>query len=150
MKTGLLLLGALVVSRLLPLPANSEPLLGLAVISPHLSKNMWVWFAPLLVMLISDIIIGFHGHMMFTYTALGIAPLISKFVKHKYMSLLYSWLVWHILANFGMYYPPFSMEALIFDIRFLLSGLVVIMIYDLTYYVNGDIINKIESNKWIK
>jgi len=30
-KAGLILFGALVISRLLPLPANSEPLLGLAV-----------------------------------------------------------------------------------------------------------------------
>lgn len=145
MRIGLLLFGALVVSRLLPLPPNSEPLLGLAVISPHLSKNLFVWFVPLLVMLVSDIIIGFHSHMMFTYTALGVAPIISKLITHKYVSLMSSWLVWHVLANFGMYYPPFSMEALIFDIRFLLSGLVVIMIYDLTYYVNGDIMVKMKD-----
>lgn len=141
MKIGLLLFGALVVSRLLPLPPNSEPLLGLAVISPYLSKNMWVWFAPLLVMLISDIIIGFHGHMMFTYTALGVAPIISKLITHKYVSLMSSWLVWHVLANFGMYYPPFSAEALIFDIRFLLSGLVIVIIYDLTLFVRRGIIH---------
>ena len=141
MKIGLLLFGALVVSRLLPLPPNSEPLLGLAVISPYLSKNMWVWFAPLLVMLISDIIIGFHGHMMFTYTALGVAPIISKLITHKYVALMSSWLVWHVLANFGMYYPPFSAEALIFDIRFLLSGLVIVIIYDLTLFVRRGIIH---------
>lgn len=145
MRIGLLLFGALVISRLLPLPANSEPLLGLAVLSPHLSKNLFVWFVPLLVMLVSDMIIGFHNHMVFTYTALGVAPLISKLVKHKYMSLLYSWLVWHILANYGMYYPPFSAEALIFDIRFLLSGLVIIVVYDLTFHANDGMIVKMKD-----
>ena len=33
-KAVALLFGALVISRLLPLPANSEPLLGLAVLTP--------------------------------------------------------------------------------------------------------------------
>ena len=38
-KTVAILFGALVISRLLPLPANSEPLLGLAVLTPYLTKN---------------------------------------------------------------------------------------------------------------
>ena len=46
-KTGLLLFGALVLSRLLPLPANSEPLLGLAVLTPYLSKNNLAFLLPL-------------------------------------------------------------------------------------------------------
>ena len=33
-KAGLILFGALVISRLLPLPPNSEPILGLAVLTP--------------------------------------------------------------------------------------------------------------------
>ena len=38
-KAGLILFGALVISRLLPLPPNSEPILGLAVLTPYLYKN---------------------------------------------------------------------------------------------------------------
>ena len=142
MRVGFILLGALVVSRLLPLPPNSEPLLGLAVLSPYLSKNMWVWFAPLLVMLISDIIIGFHSHMLFTYTALAVSPFISKHIHYKYQALMWSWMLWHVMANFGQLYPAFSPEALVFDIRFLLSGLCVLVVYDLTFYVRRSIMTK--------
>lgn len=131
-KTGLLLFGALVLSRLLPLPPNSEPLLGLAVLTPYLSKNNLAFLFPLGVMFISDLIIGFHSSMLMTYTALAVAPFISRMLKGKvYQSLLGSWLVWHIMANIGLNYPPFSLEALLFDIRFLVSGLSVVVLYDI-------------------
>jgi len=131
-KTGLLLFGALVISRLLPLPANSEPLLGLAVLTPYLTKNNLAFLVPLGVMLVSDMFLGFGSWMWFTYTALAVTPFISKILKGKvYQSLLGSWLVWHVLANTGQLYPPFSLEALIFDIRFLLSGLSVVVLYDI-------------------
>ena len=131
-KTGLLLFGALVLSRLLPLPPNSEPLLGLAVLTPYLSKNNLAFLFPLGVMFLSDFIIGFHSSMLMTYTALAVAPFISRMLKGKvYQSLLGSWLVWHIMANIGLNYPPFSLEALLFDLRFLVSGLSVVVIYDI-------------------
>ena len=131
-KAGLILFGALVISRLLPLPANSEPLLGLAVLTPYLSKNNLAFLFPLAVMFVSDLFIGFHNSMLMTYTALGIAPFISKYLKGKvYTSLLSSWLLWHVMANTGQLYPPFSLEALLFDVRFLLSGLGIVVLYDI-------------------
>lgn len=129
-KAGLLLFGALVISRLLPLPANSEPLLGLAVLTPYLSKNNLAFLFPLAVMFVSDIFIGFHNSMLMTYSALALAPFISRALESKYTSLLSSWLVWHVLANAGQYYPPFSIEALLFDVKFFVSGLGVVVLYD--------------------
>jgi hypothetical protein len=131
-KTGIILFGALVLSRLLPLPANSEPLLGLAVLTPYLSKNNLAFLFPLGVMFVSDLFIGFHNSMLMTYSALALAPFISKTLDNKYLSLGSSWLVWHIMANAGQWYPPFSPEALLFDVRFLLSGLGVVALYDVT------------------
>ncbi len=129
-KAGLLLFGALVISRLLPLPANSEPLLGLAVLTPYLTKNNLAFLMMPAVMLVSDLFLGFGSWMWLTYPALMIATFISKFNKNKYTSLLGSWLVWHIMANTGQWFPPFSPEALLFDIRFLISGLAVVVLYD--------------------
>jgi len=130
-KAGLILFGALVISRLLPLPANSEPLLGLAVLTPYLTKNNLAFLVPLGVMFVSDIVLGFGNWMLMTYGALAIAPFISKGLENKYIALGNSWLVWHIMANTGQWYPPFSPEALLFDVRFLLSGLTVVVLYDL-------------------
>jgi hypothetical protein len=67
-----------------------------------------------------------------TYSALALAPFISKTIDNKYIALGGSWLTWHIMANAGQWYPPFSPEALLFDIRFLLSGLGVVALYDVT------------------
>lgn len=132
LQAGIILFGALILSRLLPLPANSEPLLGIAVLSPYLTKNSLAFLFPLCVMFVSDAIIGFHNSMLMTYSALAITPFISKLLKGKmYTSLLGSWLVWHIMANAGQMYPPFSPEALLFDVRFLISGLSVVALYDM-------------------
>lgn len=130
-KIGLILFGALVVSRLLPLPPNSEPLLGLAVITPYLTKNNLAFLLPLFVMFVSDLFLGFHNSMLMTYSALALAPFISRMLDSKYMSLLSSWLVWHVMANTGQWFPPFSPEALLFDIRFLISGLAIVVLFDL-------------------
>jgi hypothetical protein len=35
------------------------------------------------------------------------------------------------MANLGQAYPPFSLEALVFDLRFLGSGLSVVLLYDI-------------------
>ena len=121
-KSIALFFGVLVISRLLPLPANSEPLLGLAVLTPYLTKNNFAFLIMPAVMLVSDIFLGFGSWIWLTYPALMMATFISKFNNNKYTSLLGSWLVWHIMANTGQWFPPFSPEALLFDIRFLISG----------------------------
>ena len=130
-KTGLLLFGVLVISRLFPLPENSEPLLGLAVLAPYLTKNSFAFLMMPAVMFVSDILLGFGSWMWVTYPALAIATFISKALPNKYVALGSSWLVWHIMANTGQTFPPFSPEALLFDVRFLLSGLTVVVLYDL-------------------
>ena len=130
-KVGLLLFVALVISRLLPLPANSEPLLGLAVLIPYLTKSNLGFLMMPAVMFVSDIFLGLGSWMLYTYSALAIAPVISEKLDNKYIALGSSWLVWHVMANAGQWYPPFSPEALMFDMRFLLSGLTVVVLYDI-------------------
>ena len=130
--TPILLFGVLVISRLMPLPPNSEVLLGLGVVAPYISKSNWSIMFPALIMFVSDIFLGFQNSMLMTYTALTLAGVISKVLVDKlYTSLLCSWLVWHVLANVGQTYAPFTAESLIFDIRLLVSGLSVVVMYDL-------------------
>ncbi len=130
-KAGIFLFGALVLSRLLPLPENSEPLLGLAVLIPYLTKSNLGFLMMPAVMFVSDIFLGLGSWMFMTYSALALAPFISRMLDSKYVSLLGSWLVWHIMANTGQWFPPFSPEALLFDIRFLISGLAIVVLFDL-------------------
>lgn len=137
-KAGLILFGALVVSRLLPLPANSEPLLGLAVLIPYLTKSNIGFLMMPAVMFVSDIFLGLGSWMWFTYSALAIAPFISKAIDNKYIALGCSWLVWHILANLMGPAAPFTAGSLLFDIKLLVSGLSVVILYD------------IASKQWVK
>ena len=131
-KAGLILFGALVISRLLPLPPNSEPILGLAVLTPYLYKNNLAFSMMPAVMFVSDIFLGFGSWIWFTYPAIALATFISKTISNKYMSLLVSWLMWHIMANTGQWFPPFSPEALLFDLNLLVTGLGVLIAYDVT------------------
>jgi len=132
LKAGLILFGALVISRLLPLPPNSEPILGLAVLTPYLSKNNLAFLMMPAVMFVSDIFLGFGSWIWFTYPAIALATFISKTISNKYISLLVSWLMWHIMANTGQWFPPFSPEALLFDLNLLITGLGVLIAYDVT------------------
>ena len=102
-----------------------------------LTKNNLAFLLPLGIMFISDLFLGFHNSMLITYSALALAPFISRMLDSKYMSLLSSWLVWHILANTGQWFPPFSPEALLFDIRFLISGLSIVVLYDLVQKITS-------------
>lgn len=147
LKSAGILFSLLVISRLLPLPANSEPLLGLAVLAPYFSKNNLAFLLPLAVMFVSDLFIGFHDSMVATYSALALAPFISKVIDSKYTALLGSWTVWHLFANTGQLYPPFSLEALLFDTRFLISGAVVLLIYDAVKTLNQAEIIEIDFKK---
>ena len=147
LKNAGILFSLLVISRLLPLPANSEPLLGLAVLAPYLSKNSFAFLLPLAVMFVSDLFIGFHDSMVATYSALAIAPFITKVFDNKYTALLGGWTVWHLFANTGQLYPPFSIEALLFDIRLLISGAVVLLIYDAVKTINQAEIIEIDFKK---
>ena len=131
-KAGLILFGALVISRLLPLPPNSEPILGLAVLTPYLSKNNLAFLMMPAVMFVSDIFLGFGSWIWFTNPAIALATFISKTISNKYISLLVSWLMWHIMANTGQWFPPFSPEALLFDLNLLITGLGVLIAYDVT------------------
>ena len=131
LKAGLILFGALIISRLLPLPDNSEPLLGLAVLTPYITKNNLAFLFPLGVMFVSDLFLGLGSWILYTYTALALAPFISRQIDNKYVALGTSWLVWHILANISAPFPPFTPEALLFDLRLLASGLSVVVLYDL-------------------
>ena len=136
-KAGLILFGLLVVSRLLPLPPNSEPLLGLAVLTPYLTNHKLAFLLTPAIMFTSDLFLGFGNWIWFTYPALAIASFISEKMSNKYISLLYSWLVWHVMANLGQMYPPFSLEALLFDLRFLASGLGIVILYDIAQKLYG-------------
>ena len=116
-----------------PNSAPSENWVEVLCITMALSisvKNNLAFLMMPAVMFVSDILLGFGSWMWLTYPALMLATFISKVLPNKYMALGGSWLVWHVMANAGQWFPPFSPEALLFDMRLLASGLTVVVLYD--------------------
>ena len=61
-----------------------------------------------------------------------------------YASGAVSVLVWHVLVNAGLTFPPFSPEAMLFDMRLLVSTLAFTALIDVTQRITrlGTLDNK--------
>jgi hypothetical protein len=131
-----LLFGAILVSRFAELPANFTPLLASAIFIPQMMSNRLTQVLfPISILFLSDIVLGFYTVMPIVYLCMGLAPIISSFNKNIYVSGTLSVLVWHIAVNGAVYvtghgYPPFSAEAMIFDMRLLLSTILFLALFD--------------------
>ena len=70
LKSLLFFIVLIVLSRLIPHPPNFTPLIAGAVFLPFMLKDkILVVGLPLLCLFISDLIIGFHTLMLWTYVA---------------------------------------------------------------------------------
>lgn len=69
-----ILLAAL--SRLIPHPPNFSPLIAMALFAgASLSDRRLALIVPLAAMLLSDLLLGFHGTMLFVYAAIALVVL---------------------------------------------------------------------------
>jgi hypothetical protein len=129
-KSASLLLGCILLSRFIDLPANVTPLIAMAVFMPYLTSNKNLqMFLPVSMMFITDIFLGFYSTMWLTYTTMGLIGFISRALNNgEYSTLMgssvLSVVLWHLIVNIPGPYPPLSPEALVFDLRLLGSTLV--------------------------
>lgn len=107
-----------VATRLAPHPVNFTALGALALWSTTLFRSRaWAFGVPLAVLLVSDLILGFHSTMIWVYGAFALIALISLWLEPRQSwlragagSLLAS-LLFFALTNFGVWaagelYPP--------------------------------------------
>jgi hypothetical protein len=106
----LILITILAFSRLIPHPPNFTPLLGMAVFSGVIfDRKILAFVAPLMAMLISDLVIGFHSSMPIIYFAITLNVgvgflLVSKFSYLKsILALVSGALIFFILTNFSVW-----------------------------------------------
>ena len=67
----LILIAILAFSRMIPHPPNFTPLLGMAVFSGVIfDRKIFAFVVPLVAMLLSDLVIGFHSSMPIIYFAI--------------------------------------------------------------------------------
>jgi len=99
----------LVLSRIVPHPPNFTPILAGIIFLPFIKKDLtFALMVPLASMIISDLVIGMHSLMLWTYSSLMIISLISFFFykdnfKRVGILALISPMIFFILSNFGVW-----------------------------------------------
>ncbi len=104
---GLLLLG--VVSRLVPHPWNATPVMAIALFGgAHLSKR-WSLLLPFATVAISDLLIGWHNTIPFTWSAFLLTGLLAWWIRGSpgaariVTGSLAGSLLFFLLTNFGVW-----------------------------------------------
>ena len=96
-------------SRIVPHPPNFTPLLSGAIFLPYLFEDKRaVVLLPILMMLATDFILGFHGLMLWTYASFFIIGLLSlqffKLTLNRVLMLsLASPILFFVITNFGVW-----------------------------------------------
>ena len=103
---SVVLLGLL--ARLVPHPPNFVPINAIGLFSGSKFGKAMAIILPLLIMLISDLFLGFHKTMIFVYFSLFLTILlgsiIGKFnIKKLFIFSLLSSLIFFIITNFGVW-----------------------------------------------
>ena len=94
-------------SRLIPHPWNFTPILAVGIFSGFYFRNFVIsFFIVIFSMFLSDIIIGFHNTMFFTYISLCAAIALGIYIKKlKFIEIVFSSLfasiAFFIITNFG-------------------------------------------------
>ncbi|HOV91921.1 MAG TPA: hypothetical protein PLC04_02415 [Candidatus Kapabacteria bacterium] len=119
-KLNFILLNLLIIlaiaSRFLPHPPNFTAVISVGIFAGFLFKNKTIgYIVPIIAMVASDIILGFHSTIWAVYLSLIIATLIGARVKKSNigsitLSSLISATIFYIITNFavwsnGIMYP---------------------------------------------
>jgi len=117
---------------------------------------------PIIIMLLSDLIIGFHGLMIWTYGALALIALASyQLIEKEFISVLkvslVAPIVFYLLTNFGVWLnsPMYSFNlpglitAYTMGLPFLANSLVSTILFSSCFYAiyyTLTLQSKLESN----
>ena len=148
-------------SRLIPHPYNFTPVLAVGVFSGFYFKQIYLsFFVVVFSMFISDLFLGFHSTMFFTYISLVIAVLIGFYIKRfKFTEIILSTLAssfcFFIITNFGswltlsMYEKNFSglMQSYMLALPFFHNTLISTFFYLIIIKIILDIIVKFKIAK---
>ena len=144
-----------ILSRFLPHPPNFTPVAAIALLSSKGFNNRWIGLLiPMIILFISDLVLGLHGSIPFVYGAFILISLFGSFVEKINIGVvLSSSVIFFLVSNFGvwfLYYPstftdlvtcytlaiPFFLNTILGDLFF--SAL---MIYSLYYMQKRQIIS---------
>jgi len=104
-----LVITAAVLTRTLPHPPNFAPITGIALFSGSYLSGPAAFILPLVIMFVSDLLIGFHSTMIYVYFSFVLIVLIGRLVKKNNSFLrttsasLTSSLLFFLITNFGVW-----------------------------------------------
>jgi len=108
-QIAILLVVVAVIFRLLPHPANFAPIGAIALFGGVYLKNKQAMWLPLAAMIVSDIIIGLHSTIFFTWgsflfiAGIGIYLKTRKNIKNVILGTVLGSLVFYFVTNFGVW-----------------------------------------------
>lgn len=106
------LIGILVVlSRVLPHPANVSPISSLLLLTSLIfkSRSKLLLFAPILGLIVSDLFLGMHSTMVYVYGSYILIALIGYLLREKSWGVesfglpIVSSLLFYTITNFGVW-----------------------------------------------
>jgi hypothetical protein len=126
----------LVLSRIIPHPPNFTPILAGIIFLPFIKRDIkFSVFVPLGGMLISDLIIGMHSLMLWTYGPIIILSLLSYYFSNDKASRIASLAiaspaVFYLMSNFGVWInsPMYTKD---------ISGLIQCYVNAIPFYANS-------------
>ncbi len=146
----------LVLSRVVPHPPNFTPILAGIIFLPFIKKDfIFSMIVPIVVMLISDLIIGMHSLMFWTYLPILILSFLAfYFYQDSFRRVInlaiFSPIIFFILSNFGVwvnsakYSRDFSglVECYIYAIPFYASSAISCILFSIVFYLIRQLIFK--------
>ena len=128
-------------TRFAGLPPNFTPIIAGAIFLPLISHGIRYACLPVITLFLTDLLLGFHSTMFYTY---GSLLLIGVFAHLVSLSLgfkaVLGVLIWHLIVNFGVYINSVPARPLLevyvsawpFDFRLLVSTLLFTCLFWLT------------------
>jgi hypothetical protein len=118
LAVAILVLGVL--SRLMVHAPNFTPVIALALFGGVYLSRKYAWYVPLLLMVVSDLLLGLHATIPFTWgsilliTFLGMRTSQNKKVTTIFGSSLASAVLFFVITNFGAWLTmyPHTLEGL--------------------------------------
>ncbi len=104
-----------IISRAIPHLPNFSPLVAIALFSGVYIKERYAFLIPLFVYIISDLIVGFHDIVFFTWSSILLIYFIGYFLKKRtfwtvFVCTVFSSILFFVLTNLGVWivgwYPP--------------------------------------------
>ena len=104
---GLILLG--IVTRLIPHPWNATPVMAIALFGGTYLSKRWGILLPLAIVAISDVLIGWHGTVPFTWGAFALTGMLGWWIQRRPSAArilggaLGGSLLFFVVSNFGVW-----------------------------------------------